>query len=60
MQLREPARVAAAYADATAVFNARFNALNDGGATILVITHDRDLAARLPRRVEMLEGEIVA
>jgi putative ABC transport system ATP-binding protein len=34
--------------------------LNAGGATILVITHDRDLAARLPRRVEMLDGEIVA
>jgi putative ABC transport system ATP-binding protein len=25
-----------------------------------VITHDRDLAARLPRRVEMLDGRIVA
>jgi putative ABC transport system ATP-binding protein len=34
--------------------------LNAGGATILVITHDRDLAARLPRRVEMLDGQIVA
>jgi putative ABC transport system ATP-binding protein len=34
--------------------------LNAGGATILVITHDRDLAARLPRRVEMLDGRIVA
>jgi putative ABC transport system ATP-binding protein len=34
--------------------------LNAGGATIVVITHDRDLAARLPRRVEMLDGEIVA
>jgi putative ABC transport system ATP-binding protein len=34
--------------------------LNAGGATILVITHDRDLAARLPRRVEMLDGEVVA
>jgi putative ABC transport system ATP-binding protein len=34
--------------------------LNAGGATILVITHDRDLAARLPRQVEMLDGRIVA
>ncbi len=33
--------------------------LNSGGATIAVITHDRDLAARLPRRVEMLDGRIV-
>ncbi len=29
------------------------------GATILVITHDRDLAARLPRRIELLDGRIV-
>ena len=34
--------------------------LNDEGATIVVITHDRDLAARLPRQVEMLDGQIVA
>jgi putative ABC transport system ATP-binding protein len=34
--------------------------LNEQGATIAVITHDRDLAARLPRRVEMLDGRIVA
>ena len=32
-QLREPEQVAAAYADAMATFNTRFNALNDGGAT---------------------------
>ncbi len=30
------------------------------GATILVITHDHDLAARLPRQVQVLDGEIVA
>jgi putative ABC transport system ATP-binding protein len=35
-------------------------ALNQGGATIVVITHDRDLAARLPRRIEMLDGRIIA
>jgi putative ABC transport system ATP-binding protein len=34
--------------------------LNDDGATIVVITHDRELAARLPRQVEMLDGRIVA
>jgi putative ABC transport system ATP-binding protein len=39
---------------------ALLEALHDEGATIVVITHDRDLAARLPRRVEMLDGRIVA
>jgi putative ABC transport system ATP-binding protein len=34
--------------------------LNADGATIVVITHDRDLAARLPRHVEVLDGRIVA
>ena len=34
--------------------------LNVAGATIVVITHDRDLAARLPRQVEVLDGRIVA
>jgi putative ABC transport system ATP-binding protein len=33
--------------------------LNAAGATIIVITHDRDLAAQLPRQVHMLDGRIV-
>jgi putative ABC transport system ATP-binding protein len=33
--------------------------LNAEGATILVITHDRELAASLPRQVQMLDGRIV-
>jgi putative ABC transport system ATP-binding protein len=33
--------------------------LNAQGATIVVITHDRDLAADLPRQVEVLDGRIV-
>ncbi len=33
--------------------------LNAEGATIVVITHDRDLAGRLPRQVEMLDGRIL-
>jgi putative ABC transport system ATP-binding protein len=32
---------------------------NDG-ATIAIITHDRDLAASLPRRVELSDGRVVA
>ena len=34
--------------------------LNADGATIVVITHDRELAAALPRRVELRDGGIVA
>ncbi len=34
--------------------------LNGEGATIVVITHDRELAAGLPRQVQMLDGRIVA
>jgi putative ABC transport system ATP-binding protein len=33
--------------------------LNAQGATIIVITHDRELATHFPRRVEILDGHIV-
>jgi putative ABC transport system ATP-binding protein len=34
--------------------------LHEGGTTVVIITHDRELAARLPRRVEMRDGQVVA
>jgi putative ABC transport system ATP-binding protein len=34
--------------------------LNADGATIVVITHDRDIAGRLSRQVHMLDGRIVS
>jgi hypothetical protein len=33
--------------------------LHGGGSTIVLITHDRDLAGALPRRVALLDGAIV-
>lgn len=33
--------------------------LNGQGATILIITHDHDVAARLNRRIELIDGRIV-
>lgn len=34
--------------------------LNDEGTTIVVITHDAELAARLPRQVSIRDGRVVA
>jgi putative ABC transport system ATP-binding protein len=33
--------------------------LHDDGTTIVVITHDRDVAAHLPRQVSVLDGRVV-
>jgi putative ABC transport system ATP-binding protein len=35
-------------------------ALHQDGATIVVITHDRDIASRLRRQVHMLDGQIIS
>jgi putative ABC transport system ATP-binding protein len=34
--------------------------LHTAGATIMVITHDREIAAQMPRQIEMLDGRIIA
>jgi putative ABC transport system ATP-binding protein len=39
---------------------ALFETLNQRGATIVLITHDQGIARRIPRRIDMLDGRIVA
>jgi putative ABC transport system ATP-binding protein len=34
--------------------------LHAGGATIAVVTHDQHIAARMPRQIEMLDGQIIS
>jgi putative ABC transport system ATP-binding protein len=34
--------------------------LNASGATIVVITHEHEIAARLPRQISLLDGRIVS
>jgi putative ABC transport system ATP-binding protein len=45
---------------ASAAIEALLHELRDQGSTIAVVTHDRELAARMPRRIELRDGAVVA
>jgi predicted ABC-type transport system involved in lysophospholipase L1 biosynthesis ATPase subunit len=36
-----------------------FTSLVEHGKTLLVVTHDKEIAARAPRVIEMADGQIV-
>ena len=38
---------------------ALLQALNERGATIVLITHDAGIARRMPRRIELLDGRVI-
>ena len=38
---------------------ALLRALNEQGTTVLLITHDREIGATLPRRVELRDGRLI-
>ena len=41
-------------------YDAAVRELNGEGTTVLIITHDRDLASALPRRIALRDGRVVA
>ena len=46
------------FANIPKIFN-KLNTLNEAGKTIIIVTHDRNIAARCKRVIELADGEIV-